>query len=881
MKLAGKVKAFVLFVALAGNICAQNGTPDTISLRFENTPLIQIIEELNRNYAVSIFYPPRLLKNKTISVDLNRASVGEVLQEITKPHNLRHIPYRDNLFIITEKPSATNEYLAETGKKEIYSIEGRIKSTVTGEYITGGNVYVQETGTGAITDKNGYFAFQLPEGTYHIAFSSMGLETHLQEVVLDQPKQFEIELAEKTIELTEITVFGERPDKNIRDVETGMVKVSSRSIEKFPSFMGETDILKSIVTLPGVTSVSEVSSGFNVRGGSVDQNLILLDDAPILNPAHLFGFFSVFNSDAVQDVSLYRGGIPARYGGRLSSVLDISHKSAHPEDFRGYGGIGFISGKLTLEIPIIKYRTSALISGRSTYSDWLLDYFPDEDLINSSADFYDGSLKINHMINTRNRISLTGYMSRDKFRYALDTLMLWGVQNFTLKWTHTFSPKLVASFTGVSSNNYNTIEGMNLKGNYTLDSDVRYRNLKADLSWNPVSEHFIGAGIGLTSYTIHPGDLETRDFFDRPRHTRIDPEDGLETAIYIQDEYSLSSRFAIKAGIRFSLYSNLGPQTVSIYDDTRPMDPLYIENAKHYNKWENIKTYGGIEPRISFRYSFSDNSSMKASYHKINQYIHLISNTTTVSPIHVWKLSDYHIKPQTGYQYSLGYFMNFRKNMVEGSAEIYYKGMDRIIDYKNGAILLLNRHIETELLQGEGRAYGIELMFKKNSGRLTGWTSYALSRSERKIQGSFPEETINRGEYYTADFDKTHELNLIGNYQFTRRWSSSFSFVYGTGRAISYPASKYRVFGYGIPDYPERNQFRIPDYHRLDLSLTLDGNLKRNKKWHGSYTFSVYNVYGRKNALSYFFNNSGTNTRAYKLSVLGSAFPAFTYNFRF
>jgi outer membrane receptor protein involved in Fe transport len=633
--------------------------------------------------------------------------------------------------------------------------------------------------------------------------------------------------------------------------------------------------------MPGVSSVGEGASGFNVRGGAVDQNLVMIDHTPVFNSSHLFGLFSVFNQDLVKDVTLYKGTIPARYGGRLSSVLDVATREEVTPKITGRGGIGLISNRLTLDIPLVKEKMSVTVGGRGAFNDFLLKLVPDPQISNSSAWFYDINLKYNYNLDEKNIIRGSYYRSADQFRLPTDTAYFWGTDNLSLQWKHLFGENLVGNFTLAYSKFKYGVEGKAENMGYEWRAGIEYRNIMADFNWLYPEKHQIGFGGSIIHYFFNSGDLIPYSGSSLNPVT-IEDDQAYETAIYLEDEYSISERFSMMGGLRFSYYQAVGPSTVTIYEEDQPLRPSTVVSTRSFSSGEVIKSYSGWEPRIGIRLGLSARSSIKLSWNRMYQYIHLVSNSTAVTPVDTWYPSNLYILPENADQYSIGFFRNFLENTIETSIEIFYKDIFNLLDYKDGATLLLNDFIEEELLQGRGRAYGLEFLFRKKIGRLTGWLAYTWSRTEMKMESSFEEETINFGNYYPASFDHPNNLSITTSYKFTRRWSMSANFVYMSGRPGTFPDSKYVVDHFTVAGYGERNLDRIPDYHRFDISFTLDGNLKKNKKWDGSWTFSIYNLFNRNNAYSVFFRSEfGSIPQAYKLSVLGATFPAITYNFKF
>ncbi|MBX2961526.1 MAG: TonB-dependent receptor [Cyclobacteriaceae bacterium] len=855
----------------------------------KTVPLKDAFNKVEKNHQVKFFYKNSWINEITVDESSLKLQLPEFLALALDNNGLPYKHYGKHIILLkpdnNKAASAQNQVTYDEnpvfdGKE--YSISGKITEANTGESIVGASVFIQELKTGTTSNALGFYSITLPSGMYNFQFSAAGKAASSQRIVLNKPLSLNIELYDHLTQLNEVVVKAEAMDRNISSIDIGLVKLDAKALQKMPAFMGTADVIKSITLLPGVSTVGEGAAGFNVRGGNVDQNLILLDEVPLFNSSHLLGFYSIINADEIKDMTLYKGGIPSQYGGRISSVLDIRLKDGNSKKFSGKGNLGMISSGLSLEGPIIKDKTSFSVGGRYAYPNWILKRIPDYNIRNSEAYFYDLNATINHQINQKNSIRLSSYLSEDGFKFAADTLYGWQTKNLALKWSTLPSEKIFLSTTLISSDYSYQVEGQNTGNEYTADFGIKTVGAKVDGSYFASLKHKIDFGISTNFYSFNPGSLVPAEGSSLNRQ-ELETEKSIESAIYIGDEIKFNSRFTIQAGVRYSLYSFIGPKEVFIYDPSFPKSPSTIIDTVSYNAGEIIKTYSGIEPRASLKFSLNNTSSVKVGYHRAYQYLHLISNTTAISPLDIWKSSDQFIKPQIGDQYSAGYFKNFLNNVIETSVELYYKEIQNMVDYKDGANLFLNPFLETQLLPAFGKAYGIELFIRKNSGNLTGWLGYTYSRSLRKVSGSTREETINLGEYFPSNFDKPHDLSTVLNYKFNRRFSISSNFTYSTGRPITYPDAVFIVDGYSVVQFSERNTSRIPDYNRLDLAFILDESLNKTRKWKGSWTLSIYNVYGRKNPYSIFFqpNFKGSLAQAYRLSVLGTVFPSLTYNFRF
>ncbi len=889
----------VIFIAFIFNAFSQNINQKLVVASFENTPIKTVFNQLEKKHRVTFFYKYDWIKSLTVNGQYNNIKLSDFLNQILNEHNLSYLVYENNIVIINGDVSASSialkaaqledgedqtpaivvGNLLENPDQKKVNLSGFVKEGGNDEELIGARVYIEELKEGTTTNINGFYSLEVPVGKYTITTGFIGYDEKSTAVEVLSNGSLNFDLYKETVELEEITITAEAKDENIKGVLAGKEKLSIEAIKGMPAFLGEIDVVKSIITLPGVSTVGEGASGFNVRGGSVDQNLLLQDDAMIFNASHLFGFFSSFNADVVRDVTLYKGGGPPNYGGRVSSILNVSLRNGNLKEFHGQGGVGLVSSRLVLEGPIKKDKTTFIIGGRSSYSDWILNRVNNVELQQSSAQFYDGNAKIMHNFSDKDKLTLSSYISNDRFKFAGDTTYQWRTLNTSLKWSHIFNEKLLASFAAI----YGTYKSKTYDENgidaFTLDSNIKSANLKFDFNYIPNSSHKIDFGASVIRYDFNPGELTPGELNTNEQPLSLRNERSFESGVYIKDEFNVNTNLSIMFGLRYSMFHNVGPGDVFSYDPNVPRSVDSIVDTLSFASGDLIKQYSGLEPRLSLRYSLSPASSLKFSYYRTRQYIHLISNTTAVAPVDFWQSSNYHLKPQTGDQISLGLFKNFNNDALETSVEVYYKRIENVIDYKEGSTILLNETLEADLLSGLGRAYGVEVLIQKNKGRLTGWLGYTYSRSERLFQSANQEERISLGNYYPANFDKPHDVTFVMNYSASRRIKISTNFTYSTGRPITVPVSKYS-FGniLSVLNYSERNQFRIPDYHRLDLSVTLKPGHKKDKKLKGEWVFSVYNVYGRKNPFSVYFRQSGF---AYQLSVLGTIFPSLTYNFKF
>jgi len=755
--------------------------------------------------------------------------------------------------------------------QERFTVSGNITDGENGEGLIGATVLVEELKTGGVTNEYGFYSLTLPQGKYTLAISYVGYETFTQSIILDQNLRLNHELASQSSNLEEVVVTSDRPDANVRSTSIGVNKLDVREIEVVPVIFGEKDVIKTIQLLPGIKS-SEGGGGFFVRGGSADQNLILLDEAPVYNASHLLGFFSVFNSDAIKDLSIYKGHIPAEYGGRASSVLDIRMKDGNSKKFNASGGIGLISSRLAVEAPLVKDKGSFIVSGRRTYADVFLKLSNNEDLSNSILYFYDLNAKANYQLNPNSRIYLSGYFGRDKFGFADVFGFDWGNTTATLRWNHLFNDKLFLNSTVLFSDyNYRVkIGGDEGENNgFQINSAIRDFSIKEDFDYFINTANTLKFGANLIRHSFMPGAITT-DLNSDVNASRLQEKYAWEGAVYVSNDTEFSDKFMANYGLRYSYFAQVGPGDIFTYDEEGE-----ITDINSYGSGDVVQTYGGLEPRIGLTYILDDESSVKTSFGRNRQYLHLLSNSSSGTPIDLWIPSSNNVKPQFVDQYAAGYYRNFKDNTYESSVEVYYKDMNNQVDYKTGAELVYNENVESQLLFGRGWSYGAEFLLKKNTGDFTGWISYTWSKTKRQFDG------VDQGQVYPANQDRRHDLSVVGIYQLNRKWSLSASFVYYTGNAVTFPIGKYQVEGKVINLYDKRNANRYPDYHRLDLGATL--KLKEKANFSSDINFSIYNAYARKNAYSINFREVAadpTRTEAVKLSLF-NILPSVTYNFKF
>lgn len=771
-----------------------------------------------------------------------------------------------------------------------YTVSGYLKDASNGEALVGASVYVKETGHGLSTNVYGFYSITIPASTYTLEYSYMGYQKIVKQVTLDKDQRLDVELQADSEQLQEVVVMGETDQTKVQSVEMSTVKLDIKTIKKIPAFLGEVDVIKSLQLLPGVSSVGEGASGFNVRGGSVGQNLILQDEAPVYNSSHMLGFFSAFNPDAVKETKLYKGAIPSRYGGRLASILDIRMKEGNMKEYETTGGIGTIFSRLSFEGPIVKDKGSFIISGRRSYIDILARPFVDILKDGGALNFYDLTAKVNYTLNAKNRIYLSGYFGRDNFYFDSNQGFDWGNSTATIRWNYLFNDKLFLNITGVFSEyDYELQFGDDDRNRFRWSSSISNFIAKPEFSYFINDNNELSFGAEVIYYSFQPANatgVSNGEFTD----ISLDRKYNLENSLYASNNQKINSTWSVEYGVRFSNFQSLGPGVVYIYGDTIPGKRKPVIDEKRYKSGETISTYNNLQPRVSLKAKVTEESSIKASYNRMVQYLHLISNTTASNPLDVWTPSSNLIKPEIADQFALGYFRNLNlEHQWEVSAEAYYRLTDNQIDYIDGADLLINRYLEGDLLSGKGRAYGLELYVQKKTGRLNGWVSYTVGRTELQVDG------INHGNWYPARYDQLHNLKVAAFYDISARWSMSADFVFVTGTPTTFPTSRYVVQGVLIPHNAEgsRNNVRLSSYNRLDVSFRLEGkrfNKKgKERKNHDYWVFSLYNVYGRKNPFSIYFSQTSDRaiagqplqSQATQLSIIGSPIPAVSYNFNF
>lgn len=871
-----------------------------IDKNYSNLSFQEFSQKLAKHDSINIYYQEKWVENLRTPQINGNFLLTDFLNDWLSKADLHFIDYQGNIVVMPGKQQLAqgNDQVTsaiivgnplDKGKFRKAVVSGIIYDGKTQTPLPGASVYCEALSKITTSDKDGKFKMELPTGKHKIKFSFVGLNDETRDVVVISDGEMSIQLFESYTSLNQVTIMSDRPEDNYRTTSMGMVKLTAKVFKKLSVMMGEPDIIKGMVMLPGVQSTGENASGFNVRGGNIDQNLILVNDAPVYNTSHMFGFFSMLDANIINDVTLYKSGMPAKFGGRISSVMDIDVRKGQSDKIKVNGGIGIINSHLSVEGPIIKEKLTFLAGLRTTYSDWILKLPKNFDIRNSTVSFYDFNAKIDYTASSKDRISLFGYGSNDNFYYYQQAEYGYGNLFGTAKWNHIFNKQSSGNLSiNFSRYNSNLVDFSTKNYEYNLNTSIEQEQIVYNYSTGFLPRNKISAGVSGIRYNIEPGNSSPHTGTSAASYININNEHSYETALYLEDEFEITPELSLIGGLRYSGFFKTGPVTVDTYYPNQPLNESTVSGNKSYSSGDIVKFYNGAEPRISLRYELPQSSSIKLGYNRTMQYIRQISNSASITPADYWKSSDLYLKPLIADQLAFGFFKNFKDNKYETSLEVYYKNITNDIDYKNGAKLLLNKNLEQVLIPGRGKAYGIELMLKKSTGKLTGWLSYTYSRSFKQMNGTFNEEKINNGKWYPSAYDKPHDLTMVLNYKLSRRFTFSSNFIYSTGRPVTLPESKYSIGSYEIIYYSDRNKYRMPDYHRLDIAFTYEGSLLKSQKWRSSWTFSIYNVYGRHNPFSIYYikdkpsrQNEYSVYGLYQFSVIGVPIPSFTYNFWF
>lgn len=862
----------------------------------ESKNLIEILTTLEKKNDAKFFFLSEWLTSFNINQSYNGLTLAAVLTDLFTGTELSYFEMYPNVIIILNDPTDRINYKRsiENAQRANFNltkfsfgsptsipntkvfITGVVRDLKNSEPLHGVNISVNQTAYGTTTDTDGRYELSLPPGLVTLTFSYLDFESSVIDLSAYESGEINLDMNKTSTLLDEVVVTG----GTIGDVAAGrigQIQLNVREIKRSPAFMGEADPIKQIQTLPGVSTVSEAAAGFNVRGGSADQNLVLFDDLPVFNSSHALGFLSAFNAESIRELTFHRGGISSEYGGRVSSVLDIKSKDGSFDRWNGNAGIGLLAANLALNGPVTADKTSVAMSLRSTYSNWLINSIRTEyaDLRKSSVNFYDANIKVSHKFNSNTKLSISGYSSDDSFRLTGDTTYRWNNLQGAAKLNHQFSPTVAAEFVvGASSYNYKVGDS-----NILTASELGYRITTFVLKANfdiQYGGHNLQAGWHLSYDHLKPGYLTPKSTQSSARQLSLTDQHAIENAFYLSEDFKLSSKIQLEAGVRIPVFVSFGPGKVYTYDSEN-----ILTDTLFYGSWQPIKAYVGIEPRLSAKYSLSETSSIKVGYNRINQFLHLITNTAAITPIDIWQPSGYHLKPQRADQISAGIFKDTQNKKYSAFAEVYYKNIVNIVDFKDGAKLILNPTLEQDLLQGRGYAYGIETFVSKNTGRLTYSLNYTYSRSFRLITGPTKSESINQGEKYPSNFDQPHILNYSWKYSLSSRHFFTGTFTYHTGRPVTVPIAAFEYENTTIAYFSSRNQYRIPDYHRLDLAFVMEGNHKRRQSWKGTWVISAYNVYSRKNPYTVFFKGTANGIpEPYQLAIIGTILPSISYNIK-
>ncbi len=913
------IAIFLLF--FTSSFFGQNTSSENrLSISFENLHRIQVIKEIEKKTNYRFYFEEDWFeKDEVISRSYRNKTINFILEDLFTNTDINFFLYSDNQIILTSNIAIRDEFLGlkftdlqteqslqtnklpliiednltlakdksnivrigkedENSSRDSYIVTGYVRDADTNAPIA--NLALISKNRNTITDEKGFYSLRLPKGLNTIEAVSIGYSKFVQKVIIYNNGVYNFFMNSSAEMLDEVVIKSDKDD-NVKKAIAGITNIKMEQIKTIPLVLGERDIFKVATAIPGIKTAGEASGGFNVRGGKVDQNLILLDDAVLYNPLHFFGIFSAINPFTTLGIDIYKGAIPAEYGGRLSSVFNLNTKEANYQEFKGEASIGPVTSNIALEIPIIKDKASLILGGRGTYSNWILRSLNEPSLNKSTASFYDVNLKYSHQISEKDKIEVSAYHSYDAFSISSDSIQSYSNNLVSLKWNHRFNDK---NFGDLIVNNsqykFNIEFDKNSPNDFNLAYQINETQLKLRMRYL-AKKHKFTYGFSTKLFNVSPGEVSPRGDLSLITPLRISKERALESGIFISDDFELNKKLSFTIGVRYSIFAALGPSTQNIYDPNLPKNESTVIETRTFNNNDIITTYGGPELRASFRYLLSSNLSLKGGFNNTYQFIHILSNNTTATPTDTWRLSNLNIKPQQANQFSLGLFNNINGNAYELSLEGFYKNSKNILDYKVGADLLLNQQVENEVLQGTGKAYGVEFLVKKNKGRLNGWLGYSYSRSFLRLNSEFDEETVNNGEYFPTNFDKPHDFSAIVNWKLTKRYSFSANFVYQTGRPITYPVGSYVFNGAETVLFSDRNKFRIPDFYRLDIGVNIEGNHKLKKIAHSFWNFSIYNVLGRNNPFSVFFVTEEGRVKAYKNSIFAIPVPTITYNIRF
>jgi hypothetical protein len=870
----GKGHIIIIFLlSITGPVSGQSILSTSVELPLANYSVSSLLSAL-QDQGVNLAYSIDLLPRERVNIPRSANTLGKVLKELKAQTGIQYTFSKDIILL--------------SHIRKLYTLSGTIKDAGSGEVLIGAAVLINDGDLGTTTNSYGFYSITLPENTYSISYRYVGYEFDAQQVDLNRNMELIVPLTQVTAELDELTISSYVANHNIENLVPGANPISFGAQWPIPYFLGEQDIFQNSLLLPGIRSIGEDATGLNIRGGDIDQNLILLDEATIYNPNHFYGLISVFSPEVINSVEIMKGYIPPKYGGRASSVINVIQREGNKKEYGVSGGIGLVSGRLTAEGPLKVDKGSFLLSIRRSLINFSVEDFVNQSLDNSRTNFQDINTKLNWDLNKYNKLYLSAYYGQDRNRAGFDAIRRWGNRSISLRWNHIFNPRLFSNFTAVTSEYTYQIQDPQEVGSFIGKSNIRNLTMKADFGYEINPNHSIDFGLQSTFHKLKPGERQPFNATSPEEIIVLDFEDALESALYISHVAQVGEHLTFQYGIRYSNLLNFGPGNAYNYAKGQPKSDESITDTLNYSSGKIFNHNSGWEPRISLNIKLNEGQAFKASYSRTFQYIHLISNTVSPAPTDIWKLSDQNISPVVADQISLGYYQNLFDNKWESSLEFYYKELDDIIEFKDGADLLFNENIETELIGGTGISYGMEFFLKRNVGPWRGWLSYTLSNSKQRFNSQYSSLKINDGRIFPADYDKRHDISITSILELSRRVSLSGTFNYATGRPVTLPIGKFVIDGKPVPQFDDRNQGRFPDYHRLDLSLTINGKSQSRsgkiRKNDDAWVFTLYNVYARKNIYSYLYQQSLTDPNQLEViqySIFGTIIPSLTYNFKF
>jgi len=887
---------FLQILIVKPSVYAQSSGSALLPDSLRTSTFDQLADRIEKNYQVKICFRPEWFKNKVFPLYISSLPLEQGIEQIKQLADIDCIPFSDKIYVFVPRvlKNFTNKKDSKgvllIGERNIPSsreevkLMGKIINSKTGKPLAGAKLIIDDLHLNSVSDNNGNYKLSLPTGEYVVRLAYPGMKDDIQSIRISDSGVVDFEKTEGTILLKEVMVT--EKSSVLLKPQMSLIRITKSAIKELPLTLGEKDVLKSIAMFPGVQTTGEFGTGLFVRGGGSDQNLILIEDEPLFNSSHVFGLSSVVNADGVSNISFIKSGMPAKYGERASSVMDI-RLSNNFDNFSLKGGIGLLDSRLNAEIPLFNKKVQWLIGGRTSYSDWLLHAMPDAELKQSSAGFYDLNTLLNIKLNHSSSLALFGYVSNDRFSFTPINSYRYKNTLFSARYIHNFDSGISLNAVAGMSRYYmyqsenDTLKPLNA---YKFNSSISYYNAKTTLSWIPNSNHSVEGGLNFVMYDIQPGELSPDNPQSTITHRKLDSENGFEISGFLSDSWTISPKLSADIGLRYTAFAYLGPGSILIFKENAARTKENIVDSKDYSSGKIINWYSGLEPRFSVRYLLNDQNSIKASYNRNKQYINMVSNTNVMSPADIYKLSDPNINPVICNQVAVGYYHTFNKNTAEASLEFYYKKLNNVVEYRNGGSIFMNELIDADLLKASSNNYGAEVYLKKNTGRLTGWISYTYSRSIRKTSSVYADDQINGNRNFSSPYDKPHNLVVQGMYHLTRRWWVSGTFTYRTGQPVTLPEYKYTFQGNQYVYYSDRNEYRLSDYHRLDIAITHEETLKLKQRWKGSWTLAIINVYGQKNPYSAYYKSSTGYSQTYnlyELFIIARPIPVLTYNVTF